>query len=57
MEVAALGIGDDPLRGLRPAESVFVEETLVGGDLDAEDVAASGRTIRIEERKGLLILE
>ena len=57
LEIAALGVGDDPLRRVGAAESVVVKELLVGGDLDAEEIAATNGIVRIEERTDFLGLD
>lgn len=57
MQVTTLGVGDNPLRGFGAAQGVVVEEFPVGGNIDSEDVAASGSAVRIEERENLLSLE
>lgn len=54
MQVATLGVGDNPLRGFRATEGVMVQELFVGGNVDPEDVAPSRGAVRIEECKDLL---
>jgi len=57
MQIATLGVGDNPLRGFRAAQGVVVEELFVSGNVDSVDVAASCGAVRIEERKDLVSLE
>ena len=57
VEIATLGVGDNPLRIIGTAERVFVQKALVGGDVHAEDVAATGGVVRIEQGEGFLGFE
>ena len=57
VEIAALGVGNDPLGVVGAAERVFVQEALVRGDVDAEDVAAAGGVVRIEKSEGFFGFE
>ena len=57
LKATALGVGDDPLRGLGPAEGIFVEEALVGGNLDAEDISAASGAVWVKESQSFLSLE